>query len=174
MKKITIIGTGYVGLVSGSGLADFGNRVTCVDLDQDKITSLSSGKIPFFEPGLAEIVERNMTANRLYFSTDVNGAISDADIIFIAVWTPMDEDGSADLTAIKEVSRTIGKNMQSFTIIATKSTVPIGTGKIIESIINKYASVNTTFNVVSNPEFLREGSAVRDFLIPDRVIIGAE
>ena len=174
MKKITVIGTGYVGLVSGSGLADFGNCVTCVDLDQDKITSLSSGKIPFFEPGLAEVVERNITANRLYFSTDVNGAISDADVIFIAVWTPMDEDGSADLTAIKEVSRTIGKNMQSFTIIATKSTVPIGTGKIIESIIYKYASVNTAFNVVSNPEFLREGSAVRDFLIPDRVIIGAE
>ncbi len=174
MKKITVIGTGYVGLVSGSGLADFGNHVTCVDVNGKRITSLSSGHIPFFEPGLTEIVERNMAADRLYFSTDVIGAILEADVIFIAVWTPMDSDGSADLSAIKDVSKTIGENIKSYTLIATKSTVPIGTGEIINSIISEHAPQSTIFDVVSNPEFLREGSAVRDFLFPDRVIIGTD
>ena len=174
MKKITVIGTGYVGLVSGSGLADFGNHVTCVDVNSKRIQSLSSGYIPFFEPGLTEIVERNMAADRLYFSTDVIGAISEADVIFIAVWTPMDSDGSADLSAIKDVSKTIGENIKSYTLIATKSTVPIGTGEIINSIISEHAPQSTIFDVVSNPEFLREGSAVRDFLLPNRVIIGTD
>ena len=174
MKKITVIGTGYVGLVSGSGLADFGNYVTCVDVDDERINLLSSGHIPFFEPGLKEIVERNMAADRLCFSTDVSGAISQADVIFIAVWTPMDGDGSADLSAVKDVSKTIGENIKSYTLIATKSTVPIGTGEIINSIISEHAPQNTTFDVVSNPEFLREGSAVRDFLLPNRVIIGTD
>ena len=174
MKKITVIGTGYVGLVSGSGLADFGNHVTCVDVNDKRINSLSSGHIPFFEPGLTEIVERNMAADRLYFSTDVIGAILEADVIFIAVWTPMDSDGSADLSAIKDVSKTIGENIKSYTLIATKSTVPIGTGEIINSIISEHAPQSTIFDVVSNPEFLREGSAVRDFLFPDRVIIGTD
>ena len=174
MKKITVIGTGYVGLVSGSGLADFGNHVTCVDVNGKRITSLSSGHIPFFEPGLTEIVERNMAADRLYFSTDVIGAILEADVIFIAVWTPMDSDGSADLSAIKDVSKTIGENIKSYTLIATKSTVPIGTGEIINSIISEHVPQSTIFDVVSNPEFLREGSAVRDFLFPDRVIIGTD
>ena len=174
MKKITVIGTGYVGLVSGSGLADFGNHVTCIDVNGKRINSLSSGHIPFFEPGLTEIVERNMAADRLYFSTDVIGAISEADVIFIAVWTPMDSDGSADLSAIKDVSKTIGENIKSYTLIATKSTVPIGTGEIINSIISEHAPQSTIFDVVSNPEFLREGSAVRDFLFPDRVIIGTD
>ena len=174
MKKITVIGTGYVGLVSGSGLADFGNHVTCVDVNGKRINSLSSGHIPFFEPGLTEIVERNMAADRLYFSTDVIGAISEADVIFIAVWTPMDSDGSADLSAIKDVSKTIGENIKSYTLIATKSTVPIGTGEIINSIISEHAPQSTIFDVVSNPEFLREGSAVRDFLLPNRVVIGTD
>ena len=174
MKKITVIGTGYVGLVSGSGLADFGNHVTCVDVNGKRINSLSSGQIPFFEPGLTEIVERNMAADRLYFSTDVIGAILEADVIFIAVWTPMDSDGSADLSAIKDVSKTIGENIKSYTLIATKSTVPIGTGEIINSIISEHAPQSTIFDVVSNPEFLREGSGVRDFLLPDRVIIGTD
>ncbi|MCH2446516.1 MAG: UDP-glucose/GDP-mannose dehydrogenase family protein [Candidatus Marinimicrobia bacterium] len=174
MKKITVIGTGYVGLVSGSGLADFGNHVTCVDVNGKKIKLLSSGHIPFFEPGLTEIVERNMAADRLYFSTDVIGAILEADVIFIAVWTPMDSDGSADLSAIKDVSKTIGENIKSYTLIATKSTVPIGTGEIINSIISEHAPQSTIFDVVSNPEFLREGSGVRDFLLPDRVIIGTD
>ena len=174
MKKITVIGTGYVGLVGGSGLADFGNHVTCIDVNGKRINSLSSGHIPFFEPGLTEIVERNMAADRLHFSTDVIGAISEADVIFIAVWTPMDSDGSADLSAIKDVSKTIGENIKSYTLIATKSTVPIGTGEIINSIISEHAPQSTIFDVVSNPEFLREGSAVRDFLFPDRVIIGTD
>ena len=174
MKKITVIGTGYVGLVSGSGLADFGNYVTCVDVDDERINLLSSGHIPFFEPGLKEIVGRNMAADRLCFSTDVSGAISQADVIFIAVWTPMDGDGSADLSAVKDVSKTIGENINSYTLIATKSTVPIGTKDIINSIISEHAPQNTTFDVVSNPEFLREGSAVRDFLLPNRVIIGTD
>ena len=174
MKKITVIGTGYVGLVSGSGLADFGNYVTCVDVNDERINLLSSGHIPFFEPGLKEIVERNMAADRLCFSTDVSGAISQADVIFIAVWTPMDGDGSADLSAVKDVSKTIGENINSYTLIATKSTVPIGTKDIINSIISEHAPQNTTFDVVSNPEFLREGSAVRDFLLPNRVIIGTD
>ena len=174
MKKITVIGTGYVGLVSGSGLADFGNHVTCIDVNVKRINSLSSGHIPFFEPGLTEIVERNMAADRLYFSTDVIGAILEADVIFIAVWTPMDSDGSADLSAIKDVSKTIGENIKSYTLIATKSTVPIGTGEIINSIISEHAPQSTIFDVVSNPEFLREGSAVRDFLLPNRVIIGTD
>ena len=174
MKKITVIGTGYVGLVSGSGLADFGNYVTCVDVNDERINLLSSGHIPFFEPGLKEIVGRNMAADRLCFSTDVSGAISQADVIFIAVWTPMDGDGSADLSAVKDVSKTIGENINSYTLIATKSTVPIGTREIINSIISEHAPQNTTFDVVSNPEFLREGSAVRDFLLPNRVIIGTD
>ncbi|HIO56526.1 MAG TPA: UDP-glucose/GDP-mannose dehydrogenase family protein [Candidatus Marinimicrobia bacterium] len=174
MKKITVIGTGYVGLVSGSGLADFGNYVTCVDVDDERINLLSSGHIPFFEPGLKEIVGRNMAADRLCFSTDVSAAISQADVIFIAVWTPMDGDGSADLSAVKDVSKTIGENINSYTLIATKSTVPIGTREIINSIISEHAPQNTTFDVVSNPEFLREGSAVRDFLLPNRVIIGTD
>lgn len=174
MKKITVIGTGYVGLVSGSGLADFGNYVTCVDVNDERINLLSSGHIPFFEPGLKEIVGRNVAADRLCFSTDVSGAISQADVIFIAVWTPMDGDGSADLSAVKDVSKTIGENINSYTLIATKSTVPIGTREIINSIISEHAPQNTTFDVVSNPEFLREGSAVRDFLLPNRVIIGTD
>ena len=153
-------------------MADFGNHVTCVDVNGKRINSLSSGHIPFFEPGLTEIVERNMVADRLYFSTDVIGAILEADVIFIAVWTPMDSDGSADLSAIKDVSKTIGENIKSYTLIATKSTIPIGTGEIINSIISEHAPQSTIFDVVSNPEFLREGSAVRDFLLPNRVIIG--
>ena len=155
-------------------MADFGNHVTCVDVNAKRINSLSSGNIPFFEPGLTEIVERNMAADRLYFSTDVIGAILEADVIFIAVWTPMDSDGSADLSAIKDVSKTIGENIKSYTLIATKSTVPIGTGEIINSIISEHAPQSTIFDVVSNPEFLREGSGVRDFLLPDRVIIGTD
>ena len=155
-------------------MADFGNHVTCVDINCKRINSLSSGHIPFFEPGLTEIVERNMAADRLHFSTDVIGAISEADVIFIAVWTPMDSDGSADLSAIKDVSKTIGENIKSYTLIATKSTVPIGTGEIINSIISEHAPQSTIFDVVSNPEFLREGSAVRDFLLPNRLIIGAD
>ncbi|MBF88928.1 MAG: UDP-glucose 6-dehydrogenase [Candidatus Marinimicrobia bacterium] len=172
MKKITVIGTGYVGLVSGSGLADFGNKVNCVDVNKKRIKDLSNGKIPFFEPGLKEIVERNKLSGRLEFNTNIAESISDSDVIFIAVWTPMANDGSADLTAVLDVAKTIGANISSYTVIATKSTVPIGTSKMINEVISNNIRGNTSYDLVSNPEFLREGAAVRDFLMPDRVVIG--
>ena len=131
MKNITVIGTGYVGLVSGSGLADFGNKVVCADLNEKRIKDLSIGEVPFFEPGLIEIVERNKVAGRLDFSTNIAESISDADVVFIAVWTPMADDGSADLTSVMDVAKTIAKNISSYTVVATKSTVPIGTGQMI-------------------------------------------
>ncbi len=173
MKNITVIGTGYVGLVSGAGLADFGNHVTCVDVNSQRIGSLSIGEIPFFEPGLSEIVERNVTAGRLRFGTEVSVAISTADVVFIAVWTPMDGDGSADLSAVRDVAKTIGDRITSYTVVATKSTVPVGTGAMIDEVISSTAKKDVPFDVVSNPEFLREGAAVRDFLTPDRIVIGA-
>ena len=173
MKNITVIGTGYVGLVSGAGLADFGNHVTCVDVNSQRIDSLSRGEVPFFEPGLSEIVERNVTAGRLRFGTEVSVAISTADVVFIAVWTPMDGDGSADLSAVRDVAKTIGDRITSYTVVATKSTVPVGTGAMIDEVISSTANKDVPFDVVSNPEFLREGAAVRDFLTPDRIVIGA-
>ena len=173
MKNITVIGTGYVGLVSGAGLADFGNHVTCVDVNSQRIESLSRGEVPFFEPGLSEIVERNVTAGRLRFGTEVSVAISTADVVFIAVWTPMDGDGSADLSAVRDVAKTIGDRITSYTVVATKSTVPVGTGAMIDEVISSTAKKDVPFDVVSNPEFLREGAAVRDFLTPDRIVIGA-
>ena len=173
MKNITVIGTGYVGLVSGAGLADFGNHVTCVDVNSQRIDSLSRGEVPFFEPGLSEIVERNVTAGRLRFGTEVSVAISTADVVFIAVWTPMDGDGSADLSAVRDVAKTIGDRITSYTVVATKSTVPVGTGAMIDEVISSTAKKDVPFDVVSNPEFLREGAAVRDFLTPDRIVIGA-
>ena len=173
MKNITVIGTGYVGLVSGAGLADFGNHVTCVDVNSQRISELSQGKIPFFEPGLTEIVKRNVTAERLRFGTEIAEAISNADVVFIAVWTPMDGDGSADLSSVKDVAKTIAESITSYTLVATKSTVPVGTGEMIDQVISSTVETAVPFDVVSNPEFLREGAAVRDFLTPDRIVIGA-
>ena len=172
MRKITIIGTGYVGLVSGAGIAEFGNDVTCVDIDKNKIQKLNSGEILIYEPELDSIVNRNKSKDRLKFSSDINKSIKSSDIIFIAVGTPQDKNGEADITAIQSVAKLIGENLNKYKIICTKSTVPIGTGKKIETIIK---SINTSieFDYVSNPEFLREGSAVKDFLKPDRVVIGA-
>ena len=172
MRKITIIGTGYVGLVSGAGIAEFGNDVTCVDIDKNKIQKLNSGEILIYEPELDSIVKRNKSKDRLKFSSDINKSIKSSDIIFIAVGTPQGKNGEADLTAIESVAKLIGENLNKYKIICTKSTVPIGTGKKIETIIK---SINTSieFDYVSNPEFLREGSAVKDFLKPDRVVIGA-
>ncbi|NHZ86762.1 MAG: nucleotide sugar dehydrogenase [Planctomycetia bacterium] len=172
MKNITVIGTGYVGLVSGAGLADFGNQVICADIDESKIRLLKVGKIPIFEPGLNEVVDRNVQSKRLSFTTDISKAIRASEVIFIGVGTPEGEDGEADLSAVFSVAETIGNNLNSYKIICTKSTVPIGTGEKIISIIDKYKN-NVEFDYVSNPEFLREGAAVQDFLRPNRIILGA-
>lgn len=173
MKKITIIGTGYVGLVSGAGLADFGNDVTCLDINLERIKILLEGKIPFFEPGLSELVERNVDAKRLHFSTDFSRSINDSEVIFIAVGTPMNSSGISDISAVKKVAIDIAQNISSSKVVAIKSTVPIGTCVELESLINSKLKKNVNVHVVSNPEFLREGAAVRDFLIPDRVVIGS-
>jgi len=172
MKKITIIGTGYVGLVSGAGLAEFGHEVACLDIDENKIKNLNSGKIPIYEPGLENLVRKNIQDKRLAFSSDIEKNIIESNIIFIAVGTPQDENGKADLKAVKSVVDLVAKNLNNYKIICTKSTVPVGTGKWIESLIRSI-NPNLEFDYVSNPEFLREGAAVNDFLSPDRVIIGS-
>ena len=174
MRHIAIIGTGYVGLVSGSGISDFGHKVICADISGEKIKMLQAGKMPIYEPGLNELVDRNIKAERLSFSTDVGKTIRDSEVIFISVSTPQSENGEADISAVKAVAKIIGKNLNERKVICTKSTVPIGTGKIVSEIINENKSTETEFEYVSNPEFLREGSAVKDFLWPDRVVIGAE
>ena len=174
MRHIAIIGTGYVGLVSGSGISDFGHKVICADIDEEKIKVLQTGKIPIYEPGLDELVERNTKAERLSFSTDVEKTIRNSDVIFIAVSTPQSENGEADISAVKAVAKTIGQNLNSRKVVCTKSTVPIGTGKLVTSIINENNPEKMEFDYVSNPEFLREGSAVKDFLWPDRLVIGTE
>jgi UDPglucose 6-dehydrogenase len=169
---IAVIGTGYVGLVTGAGLADFGNDVICVDIDQKKIDALKQGKIPIYEPGLDKIVSRNVSDGRLQFSTDLPEAIRSSRAIFIAVGTPPKADGSADLRYVEEVARTIARYMNGPKLIVTKSTVPIGTGRMIEQILTE-AGNGHKGTVVSNPEFLREGSAIEDFMKPDRVVVGA-
>jgi len=172
MKKITIIGTGYVGLVSGAGLAEFGHSVSCVDIDREKIKNLNNGQIPIHEPGLDIIVKNNVKEGRLTFSSNIEKNIQEAKIIFIAVGTPQDEKGIADLTAVKSIVKLIADNLINYKIICTKSTVPVGTGQWIESEIKSRAS-SDNFDYVSNPEFLREGAAVNDFLSPDRVVLGS-
>jgi UDPglucose 6-dehydrogenase len=169
---IAVIGTGYVGLVTGAGLADFGNDVTCVDIDEKKISALKNGQIPIYEPGLDKIVSRNVSEGRLQFSTDLGEAIRSSRAIFIAVGTPPKPDGSADLRYVEEVARTIARHMNGPKLVITKSTVPIGTGRMIERILGE-AGTGHKGSVVSNPEFLREGSAIEDFMKPDRVVIGA-
>ena len=173
MKKITVIGTGYVGLVSGAGISDFGHRVTCADIIESKIKLLKNGEIPIYEPGLYELVDRNVNAGRLSFTTQVDEAIQQADVIFIAVGTPQSDNGEANISAVESVARSIGKNLNNYKVICTKSTVPVGTGDIICELIRENMVDGGEFDYVSNPEFLREGSAVKDFLWPDRVVIGA-
>ena len=173
MKKISIIGSGYVGLVSGAGLSEFGNHVTCVDIDKTKIANLKKLKIPIYEPGLDSLIRKNMNKGLLNFSSNISKSIKDSEIIFIAVGTPQSNDGSADIRYVESVAKTIAENLNDFKIICTKSTVPIGTGKKIKKLIKKYSN-SCNFDYVSNPEFLREGAAIDDFLHPDRIIIGCE
>ena len=174
MKKITFIGTGYVGLVSGACISDFGHMVSCVDISNEKIECLKSGNLPIYEPGLEDLVKKNVKAGRLKFSTNIKKTIMDSEIVFIAVGTPQNKDGSANLDAIKSVAEVIGVSLNSYKVICTKSTVPIGTGSLIKEIIKNKNENNVIFDYVSNPEFLREGSAVKDFLWPDRVVIGSD
>lgn len=174
MRHIAIIGTGYVGLVSGSGISDFGHKVICADIAEEKIKMLQTGKMPIYEPGLDELVERNTKAERLSFSIDVGKTIRDSEVIFIAVSTPQSENGEADISAVTAVAKTIGQNLNNRKVVCTKSTVPIGTGKLVTSIINENNPEKMEFDYISNPEFLREGSAVKDFLWPDRLVIGTE
>lgn len=177
MPNITVIGTGYVGLVSGACLADFGNTVVCVDQDKEKIARLLGGKIPIFEPGLDEVVERNVAAGRLSFTTDGKTAVASCEVVFIAVGTPPADDGSADLRYVEAAARGIGQAMTGYRVVVDKSTVPIGTGRSVQAWIAEELAlrgVDHGFDVVSNPEFLREGTAVYDFLHPDRVVLGLE
>jgi UDPglucose 6-dehydrogenase len=170
--NICVVGSGYVGLVTGACLADFGMNVVGVDKDAGKVDMLSQGKVPIYEPGLGTLVQKNMAEGRLRFSTDLGPAIEEAQAVFIAVGTPPKSDGSADLTFIREVASSIAQHLNGYKILVTKSTVPIGTGKMIEDMVRDGAGSKHKFAVVSNPEFLREGSAIEDFMHPDRVVIG--
>jgi UDPglucose 6-dehydrogenase len=172
--QIAVIGTGYVGLVSGACFADFGVDVVCADIDEDKIAQLDDGRIPFYEPGLFEKVQANVKAGRLSFTTDVAAAIRDAAVVFIAVGTPANRDGTPNLTYIDAVAREVGRNLDGYKVVVTKSTVPPRTGERVRALIEGEAGAGAQFDVVSNPEFLREGSAVEDFMRPDRIVIGAE
>ncbi len=171
--NICVVGSGYVGLVTGACLADFGMHVVGVDKDAAKVEALCEGKVPIYEPGLDTLVQKNMDEGRLRFSTDLPSAIEEAQAIFIAVGTPPKSDGSADLKFIREVAASIAQHLNGYKVIVTKSTVPIGTGKMIESIVREGTGGRHPFAVVSNPEFLREGSAIEDFMHPDRVVIGS-
>ena len=175
--NIAIVGTGYVGLVSGTCFSEMGINVTCVDVNEDKINSLRNGQIPIYEPGLEDMVLRNYKEGRLHFTTDLASCIESVDIVFSAVGTPPDEDGSADLQYVLAVAKTFAQNIKKYTLLVTKSTVPVGTAKKIKAVINaelKKRSADIPFDVVSNPEFLKEGAAIKDFMSPDRVVVGVE
>ena len=172
--NITVIGTGYVGLVTGACFSELGVTVTCIDKDAAKIEALRSGKIPIFEPGLEELVLKNIREKRLSFTTDLDEALERSLVIFIAVGTPSDESGNADLRFVKEVATAIGKRLREYKVIVTKSTVPTGTGAMIREIVEANRPGDAPFSIASNPEFLREGSAVEDFMHPNRIVIGTE
>jgi nucleotide sugar dehydrogenase len=175
--KITVIGTGYVGLVSGTCFAEMGNKVTCVDVNKEKIENLKKGIIPIYEPGLETMVLNNVANKNLFFTTDIAEAIKDVEVVFIAVGTPMGEDGSADLQYVLSVAQSIGEVMENRLVIVNKSTVPIGTADKVKEVILKTLEkrkLSIDFDIVSNPEFLKEGKAIQDFMKPDRVVIGAE
>jgi UDPglucose 6-dehydrogenase len=170
--KIAVVGTGYVGLVLGACLAENGNNVICVDKDQSKIETLESGRMPIYEPGLEELVKRNDHEERLTFTTDLPSAVAASQIVFIAVGTPQGEDGAADLQHVLSVARDIGRAMNKYTVVVDKSTVPVGTAQRVREVVAK--ETTQTFSVVSNPEFLKQGAAIEDFMKPDRVVIGTE
>jgi UDPglucose 6-dehydrogenase len=170
---IAVIGSGYVGLVTGACFAEFGVDVTCVDVDKEKIARLSEGIIPIYEPGLEQLIAKNTQAARLHFTTDLKAAVEQALVIFLAVGTPPREDGAADLTYIEAATRSIAEHMNGYKVIVTKSTVPVGTGERLRKLIRDYRRGRNNFGIVSNPEFLREGAAIDDFMRPDRVVIGS-
>ena len=172
--NISVIGTGYVGLVTGACFAEFGLHVTCMDKDERRIAALEKGKIPIYEPGLAELVQKNLADGRLTFTTNLVQAVESALVIFIAVGTPSQDDGSADLSFVEAVGRGIATHLNGYKVIVTKSTVPVGTGEHLRKLIGSLAGKNAAFDIVSNPEFLREGSAIEDFMRPNRVVIGAQ
>lgn len=175
--KISVVGSGYVGLVTGTCFAETGVTVTCVDIDEEKIRNLKNAIVPIYEPGLDALIERNLEKGRLHFTTQLGESLSDCDVVFIAVGTPPDEDGSADLQFVLSVAREIGRNMNNYMVVVTKSTVPIGTAHKVKAAIQKELDKRSSiqnFDVASNPEFLKEGSAIDDFLKPDRIVIGVE
>lgn len=175
--NIAIVGTGYVGLVSGACFAEMGIDVTCVDINPEKIKRLLNGEIPIYEPGLDDLVKRNVEAGRLHFTTDLTTCLDNVEVVFSAVGTPPDEDGSADLQYVLEVARTFGRNIKKYTILVTKSTVPVGTAKKVKAVIEEELTKRgeqIDFEVASNPEFLKEGAAIKDFMSPDRVVVGVE
>ena len=175
--RIAVVGTGYVGLVTGTCFSEMGAHVTCVDIDEAKIASLNQGRIPIYEPGLEPLVHKNLKSGRLRFMTRLEEVINDVDIVFSAVGTPPDEDGSADLKYVLEVAHTIGRHINHYVVVVTKSTVPVGTAQKVKAVINdelQRRGVNVPFDVASNPEFLKEGNAVKDFMSPDRVVVGVD
>lgn len=175
--NIAIVGTGYVGLVSGTCFAEMGVNVTCVDVNEAKINSLLNGQIPIYEPGLEEMVLRNHKEGRLHFTTDIRTCLDEVDVVFSAVGTPPDEDGSADLTYVLEVAREVGRYMNKYLVLVTKSTVPVGTARKVKAVLQEELDkrgVELEFDVASNPEFLKEGAAIKDFMSPDRVVVGVE
>lgn len=177
MMKIAIVGTGYVGLVSGACFAEMGLDITCVDTDRTKIDALNAGRIPIYEPGLEELVRRNFDAGRLHFTTDLAACLDRVEVVFTAVGTPPDEDGAADLRHVEEVARTFGRHISRYTLLVTKSTVPVGTARRVREIVAgelRRRGADIPFDVAANPEFLKEGSAVKDFMSPDRVVVGTD
>lgn len=175
--KIAVVGTGYVGLVSGACFAEMGLDITCVDIDRKKIEDLQQSVIPIYEPGLEELVKRNVEAGRLHFTTELTECLDRVEVVFSAVGTPPDEDGSADLHYVLDVARTIGQNIKKYTLLVTKSTVPVGTSQKIKAVIREELEkrgCKISFDVASNPEFLKEGAAIKDFMSPDRVVVGVE
>lgn len=175
--NIAIVGTGYVGLVSGTCFAEMGVDVTCVDVNEQKIQALQAGEMPIYEPGLDEMVLRNQREGRLHFTTDLTTCLDNVEVVFSAVGTPPDEDGSADLSYVLEVARTIGKNLNHYVVLVTKSTVPVGTAKLVKAAIQEELDkrgVQVEYDVASNPEFLKEGAAIKDFMSPDRVVVGVD